>query len=58
MGVSGYTHSQAQLDDYSDRNNPNNDAYWADRNNHSDQMNPNNDKYWDSRGQERPSSGW
>ena len=28
-GVSGYTHTQAQLDDYANQHNPNNDAYQA-----------------------------
>ena len=27
-GVSGHTHTQAQLDHYANQNNPNNDAYW------------------------------
>lgn len=44
-GVSGHTHSQAQLDNYANQNNPNNDAYQADSDNHADQMNPNNDKH-------------
>lgn len=49
--------SQADLDNYSNQMNPNNDAYWdsrdndnydydqADLDNHSNQMNPNNDAY-------------
>lgn len=44
-GVSGDTHSQEQLDDYANQNNPNNDAYQDDLDNHADQMNPNNDEY-------------
>lgn len=44
-GVSGNTHSQQQLDDYANQNNPNNDAYQDDLDNHSDQLNPNNDEY-------------
>jgi len=44
-GVSGYTHSQEQLDNYANQNNPNNDAYQADLDNHADQLNPNNDNY-------------
>lgn len=48
-GVSGHTHSQDQLDHYANQNNPNNDAYWADRDNHANQCNPNNDEYWHSR---------
>ncbi|WP_205839092.1 hypothetical protein [Bilifractor porci] len=44
-GISGYTHTQAQLDDYANQNNPNNDAYQANLNNHADQCNPNNDEY-------------
>ncbi len=48
-GVSGYTHSQSQLDNDANQNNPNNDAYWAKQDNHSNQCNPNNDEYWHSR---------
>ena len=44
-GVSGNTHSQQQLDDYSNQNNPNNDAHQDDLDNHSDQLNQNNDEY-------------
>ncbi len=29
--VSGHTHSKDQLDHYTNQNNPNNDAYWANR---------------------------
>ena len=47
-GVSGHTHSQDQLDYYANQNNPNNDVYWADRDNHANQCNPNNDEYWHS----------
>ncbi len=43
-GASGHTHSQEQLDNYSNQNNPNNDAYQSDLDNHADQLNPNNDK--------------
>jgi hypothetical protein len=46
-GVSGHTHTQEQLDNYANQNNPNNDAYQADLDNHADQLNPNNDKYQD-----------
>ena len=48
-GVSGHTHSQSQLDNYANQNNPNNEAFWANHDNHSDQCNPNNDEYWHSR---------
>ena len=48
-GVSGYTHSQEQLDCYANQKNPNNDAYWANQDNHANQCNPNNDEYWHSR---------
>ncbi len=48
-GVSGHTHSKSQLDNYANQNNPNNDAYWANRDNHSNQCNPSNDEYWHSR---------
>ena len=44
-GVSGYTHTQKQLDHYANQHNPNNSAYWADMNNHANQLNPNNDLY-------------
>lgn len=44
-GVSGYTHTQAQLDNYANQHNPNNDAYQANLDNHADQCNPNNEKY-------------
>ena len=48
-GVSGYTHSQDDLDNYANQHNPNNDAYWDDLDNHANQCNPNNDEYWHSR---------
>lgn len=44
-GVSGYTHTQEQLDHYANQHNPNNDAYQANLDNHADQFNPNNDEY-------------
>lgn len=44
-GVSGHTHTQQQLDDYANQNNPNNQAYQDDLDNHADQLNPNNDEY-------------
>jgi len=44
-GVSGDTHTQEQLDDYANQNNPNNDVYWDNLDNHADQLNPNNDEY-------------
>lgn len=46
-GVSGYTHTQSQLDDYANQKNPNSDAYWVNQNNHANQCNPNNDEYCD-----------
>ena len=39
--VSGKTHTQKQLDDWSNQNNPNKKAYKANKDNHSNQMNPN-----------------
>ncbi len=48
-GVSGHTHTQEQLDNYSNQHNPNNSAYQADHDNHSNQCNPNNEEYWHSR---------
>jgi type II secretory pathway component HofQ len=53
-GVSSNTHTQEQLDHYSDQNNPNNEQYQADLDNHANQLNPNNDEYWNSRGEEKP----
>ena len=49
-GVSGKTHSQAQLNNYANQNNPNNSANRANNNNHSNQLNPNNSAYYQSRG--------
>ena len=51
-GVSGNTHTQAQLDDYANQNNPTSSAYQANLDNHANQLNPNNDEYWHSRGEE------
>jgi hypothetical protein len=51
--VSGSTHSQKQLDDYSEQNNPNNEKYQAELDNRANQLNPNNDEYWHSRGMEK-----
>ena len=39
--VSGKTHIKEQLDNWANQNNPNNPAYWANRNNHAVQLNPN-----------------
>ena len=39
-GVSGYTHTQKQLDDYANQHNPNNHAYWDNLDNHANQCNP------------------
>ena len=52
-GVSGYTHTQKQLDNYSNQHNPNNPAYWANLDNHANQCNPNNDAYWSSRNKDK-----
>ena len=30
-GVSGYTHTRQQMNDYANQHNPNNAAYWADQ---------------------------
>lgn len=48
-GVSGYTHTQAQLDNYANQNNPNNDAHQENLDNHADQLNPNNEKFDDGK---------
>ena len=34
--VSGYTHTQQQLDAYANQHNPNNDEYWHSRDNNED----------------------
>lgn len=52
--VSKKTHTQEQIDHYSDQNNPNNEQYKTDLDNHANQLNPNNDEYWRSRGKEKP----
>jgi hypothetical protein len=52
--ISGNSHTQEQLDHYSDQHNPNNENYQAELDNHSNQLNPNNDEYWHSRGEEKP----
>lgn len=40
-GVSGNTHTQNQVNHYSNQSNPNNDAYKANADNRSNQYNPN-----------------
>ena len=50
-GVSGKTHTQQQLNNYANQNNPNNSAYRANSNNHSNQCNQNNSAYNGSRNQ-------
>ena len=44
-GVSGHTHTQAQLNAYANQHNPNNAAYHAGLDNHANQCNPNNNEY-------------
>lgn len=44
-GVSSNTHTQQQVNNYANQNNPNNSAYRANMNNHSNQCNPNNSSY-------------
>ena len=44
-GVSGYTHTQQELDHYATQHNPNNHEYQDDLDNHADQLNPNNPEY-------------
>lgn len=44
-GVSSDTHSQSQLDDYANQNNPNSEEYKYNNDNHSNQLNPNNEEY-------------
>lgn len=43
--VSGNTHTNKQVSDYSNQKNPNNAAHSANANNRSNQMNPNNSEY-------------
>ena len=52
--VSGHTHSQSQLDDYANQNNPNSVAYADRMDNHANQLNQFNDAYYESRGVEPP----
>ena len=51
-GVSSYTHTQHQLDDYANQNYPNNHSYWYNLVNHSNQCKRNNDAYYESRAEE------
>lgn len=44
-GVSGRTHTQAQINNYANQHNPNNNAYKTNLNNHANQCNPNNSQY-------------
>jgi hypothetical protein len=53
-GVSGYTHTQKQLDHWADLHNPNSQVYQDDLDNRADQLNQNNDAYWSSRKEEKP----
>ena len=39
--VSGNTHTQSQMNDYANQNNPKNAAHKANADNHSNQCNPN-----------------
>ncbi len=48
-GVSGKTHTQAQRNNYANRQNPNNNAHKANQNNHANQRNPDNREYSHSR---------
>ena len=52
--VSVNTHSQEELNHYSDQYNPNNEQYQANLDNHANQLNPNNNEYWHSRREEKP----
>lgn len=44
-GVSSYTHTQQQLDDYANQHNPNNHGWQDNWDNHANQLNPNNEEY-------------
>ena len=48
-GVSSYTHTRQQMNNYANQHNPNNSAYRANHNNHSNQLNPNNLRYQSSK---------
>ena len=47
--VSSHTHTKAQLNNYANQKNSNNNAYRANQNNHANQCNPNNKEYTNSR---------
>lgn len=47
--VSGNTHTQNQINNYSNQHNPNNSAYHTNNNNHANQLNPNNQNYQGSK---------
>ena len=44
-GVSSKTHTQSQINHYTNQHNTNNSVYKANNNNHSNQLNPNNSNY-------------
>lgn len=48
-GVSSYTHTQQQRNNYANQMNPNNRAHQANNNNHANQLNPNNSRYQGSK---------
>ena len=51
-GVSSYTHTKKQLDDYANQHNPNNHAFRDNLNNHANQSNPNNNACFKNRNKE------
>ena len=44
-GISGYTHTQTQIDDYANQNNPNSHEYNANNENHANKCKPNKANY-------------
>ena len=51
--ISGKTHTQAQLNNWANQNNPNNKAFRANANNHSNQLNPNHKTHQQQHNKER-----
>ena len=56
--VSGKTHTQQQLNDWANQNNPNNRAYKANADNHANQLNPNHKTHQQKHNAQRRSQRW
>ena len=58
--MSGKTHTQEQLNDWANQNNPNNKAYRENLNNHTNQLNPNHKTHQQKHNAERRNqkNGW